>query len=360
MPFFPDASTGSRLAGIAAIVLSSTLVCAGPVIPGLDRLSDDATTSDAFVGEILLGELNCIQCHTTNDAARIWTKKAPDLRSVGARVTPQYLRRFVTSPAGAKPGTTMPNIFHASNPDARDGAVEFLTHFLVSLGGPIAPSRHGDIEGSVTWGKELFHSVGCVACHGPQDEAAATGYKPLGDLAAKTTVDALTTFLLNPHEVRPSGRMPSLWLSNDEARAISVYLLREQRDNPQEGSASPALLPGLHVDYYELNSIESIADVPRTNPTKPRSKPSPSTYLSSSALTTMPYVSRVRSMWTKLGPTNSPAPPMMALRSSLTGKPSSSPTVAADKRDAEGSLSRRVGMILKSSILTPAATARFA
>lgn len=251
------------------MVLSSTLVCAGPIIPGLDRLSDDATTPDSFAGEILLGELNCIQCHAVaNDDTRIGSKTAPDLSSVGARVTPQYLRQFVTSPASAKSGTTMPNIFHSSDPTARDGAVDFLTHFLVSLGGPIAPSRHGDIDGSVSWGKELFHSIGCVACHGPQEGEAAASYKPLGDLATKTTVDALTEFLLNPHDVRPSGRMPSLWLDQAEARAISVYLLRDQRHNPQSSEGAPAVIPGLHVDYYELDSIETVADIPTANPTK--------------------------------------------------------------------------------------------
>ena len=51
---------------------------------------------------------------------------------------------------------------------------------------------------------------------------------PLGNLPLKTTPQALALFLANPLHVRPSGRMPSLSLTAEEARAIAVYLLRDQ------------------------------------------------------------------------------------------------------------------------------------
>src|SRR5262249_13834128 len=65
------------------------------------------------------------------------------------------------------------------------------------------------------------------------DEKKETGKKqriavPLGQLVRKTTPQALALFLANPLHARPSGRMPSLSLTIDEARAIAAYLLREQ------------------------------------------------------------------------------------------------------------------------------------
>ena len=58
---------------------------------------------------------------------------------------------------------------------------------------------------------------------------------PLGQLASKTTPQALALFLANPLHARPSGRMPSLNLTNDEARAIAAYLLREQSGKEKRG-----------------------------------------------------------------------------------------------------------------------------
>ena len=261
MPIIPDAQPGRWIAGIATAFLCSGLLQAAPVIPGVDRLENNSDADHAFAGEILLSELSCTQCHQTDpNQTRIGNKQAPDLSQVGRRVTPQYIQRFIKSTHATKKGTTMPDIFHSSEAGARDGAVDYLTHFLTSLGGPIAPSKSGGTEKSVTWGKELFHSIGCVACHGPQDGSDNTEFKPLGDLASKTTVDALTDFLLNPHETRPSGRMPSLWLSQDEARAISVFLLRAQLDNPTSKNAPPSSVPGLKVEYYEIDGITRLPD----------------------------------------------------------------------------------------------------
>ena len=267
MPKFPDAYSGRWIAGIASTLLCSSLLNAEPVIPGVDRLSSSAHADDVLAGEILLGELNCTQCHESDAAAtRIWKKSAPDLAKVGSRVTPHYLRQFITNPHTTKSGTTMPDIFHSSEAGARDGAVDYLTHFLTSLGGPIAPSESGGSVETVAWGKDLFHSIGCVACHGPQDGTSSKEFKPLGNLASKTTVDALTTFLKNPHETRASGRMPSLWLNNDEARAISVFLLREQLDNPQSKEAPPAAQPGLNVEYYEVTGSNKMPDFSELKP----------------------------------------------------------------------------------------------
>ncbi len=269
MPSCSKNQCNQRLLALLAPFVLAGSVSAAPVVPGVERLPAAKRAEAAFAGEILIGELACTQCHAGDEGnARIWTKTAPDLSQVGSRVTPQYLTEFLTHTHNTKPGTTMPNIFHSSDPTARDGAVDYLTHFLTSLGGPIAPSVSGGTPELVETGKALFHSVGCVACHGPQDEAAEGNFKPLGNLAKKTTVDQLMAFLKNPHQARPGGRMPSLYLSDDETRALSVYLLREQLENPQSQSAPPATQPGLHVDYFELRRIRRVPNFENLEPLK--------------------------------------------------------------------------------------------
>jgi len=72
--------------------------------------------------------------------------------------------------------------------------------------------------------------VGCAACHGDQTKPAAERPEfamPLGDPNTKYTVGSLTAFLQNPHAVRPSGRMPSLNLTAEEARDVANYLLKD-------------------------------------------------------------------------------------------------------------------------------------
>lgn len=234
-----------------------------PVVPGYNRLKDQAKASPAELGQVLLGELNCAQCHSAPDAKRVLTKGAPDLSEAGARMTPQYLREYILNPHGMKPGATMPDLFHASDENSKKGAADYLTEYLVSLGGPIKPaSEDGDVL-LVEQGKKLFQSVGCVACHAIEAGAPMkVPSVPLPNLAEKTTVDHLQAFLENPLKERPASRMPNLGLSRDEARAIAVYLLRDQLTNPQVAQGEKSRVTGVKYEYYEHKvpdaSIENV------------------------------------------------------------------------------------------------------
>lgn len=257
-----------------------------PVVPGYHRLKTaEKVGGDAAAGELLLAELNCSACHAPageprqGATSRVAPKGAPDLSAVGSRVTPRWLRSYLANPHGVKPGATMPDIFHASEPLPRDGAVDFLVHFLTSQGGPIAPSTVEANALVVDQGRELYHTVGCVACHAPLEkpksstEGATAGETPgpdagasptdrakptatdvpsvpLGELASKTAVDRLTVFLFDPLKTRPHGRMPPMGLNAGEARAIAVYLLRDQLNNPAVAGAPPARTEGLRYAYY--------------------------------------------------------------------------------------------------------------
>ncbi len=245
----------------------SPLLAQVPVVAGFERSSGTSNPSD--LGELLLGELNCLSCHTATDdvAVRIWTKQAPDLSEAGKRLTPQFLQKYLSDPDSVKPGTTMPDLFHASETQSKQGAIDFLVHFLASRGGPTLPSRAGGTTKQVETGKKLFHQIGCVACHGPEEGDSTLPRIPLGNLALKTTVDALTEFLLDPHRIRPTGRMPNLWLSKEEAAALAVYLLREQLDNPLSQAGKKPRTSGLDYAYYELEAPQALPDFASLTPT---------------------------------------------------------------------------------------------
>lgn len=229
-----------------------------------------------IAAEVELSTRNCLACHFASEAveARIGTTPAPRLDAVGARLAPSALRAMLEDPHAVKPGSTMPDVL-AGHPE-RERAIDELVHFLASRGGPFdaTPVSFSNAD-LVEEGRTLFHTIGCVACHGPQetrmqletpwDEVDDWIWDPveidedrfvpdgvleppnlaLGELAERTNLESLTAFLLDPREVRPSGRMPHMGLVESEARSIALYLLRRQLVG--EGTR----LEGLAYEYFE-------------------------------------------------------------------------------------------------------------
>lgn len=258
---------------MVALLLQSfdgaSLLADAPLVAGYERLKQSEQSTSVERGELLLGELNCTSCHQANDAinARVWPRTAPDLSTAGARLTPHYLRSYLSDPQSKKSGVIMPDVFHASEAASKEGAIDFLVHFLAAQGGGMEPNRMGGSDSLIEQGRDLFHEIGCVACHGPED-ATNDGmrYLSLSSLAEKTTLDALVGFLQAPHATRPSGRMPDLRLDASEARAIGVYLLRDQLSNPQSVNADPGEEPGIAFEYFEVDNLQSLPDFENLEP----------------------------------------------------------------------------------------------
>ncbi|HUR44415.1 MAG TPA: PA14 domain-containing protein, partial [Candidatus Saccharimonadales bacterium] len=231
-------------------------------------LGPEAPAPTIASGELLLTELNCIACHQVTGPvkARLVAKLAPRLGDGGLALTPQFLRAFINNPARVKPGSTMPDLLHAVPEGQKAETVDALVHFLLSTTKPLAGMGVGADSLKIHQGLILFHQIGCVACHAPQDSAAAiksgssteqaTGdftqlnnsSVPLGNLSIKTTVPELAKFLLDPLKVRPSGRMPSLNLTEGEANALAMYLLREQA---AKAPGANKRISGLSYEYFE-------------------------------------------------------------------------------------------------------------
>ena len=193
------------------------------VVPTYERFRKTQLPA-ATAGRLLISELNCQSCHRSEISSALPQRQAPILTRVASRVTPEFLKQFISNPQHVKPGTAMPAVL--SGEDAVKQA-EALTHFLAA-DGTVVPAPVS--AGSIARGDRLFHSLGCAACHGDQQISAAerpSYVMPLGQLDAKYTVGSLFSFLKDPHAVRPSGRMPSLNLSDEEARDVANYLLQD-------------------------------------------------------------------------------------------------------------------------------------
>ena len=220
----------SRRLGLAV----TALLCFGGTLsaesrhPGIQSASLDA----ALKGRLLLEELNCVACHAAPAGADLKSKQAPRLAEIAQRVNPHYLETFIRSPHATKPGTAMPDLL-AKLPEAeRAATARQLTHFLLSLkASTFAPQAPDAV--AAAQGEKLFHARGCAACHSPRDaqgrETLAEKSVPLGALEPKYSFRSLVDFLRQPHQSRPSGRMPDLKLPARELESIAHYLLRDTR-----------------------------------------------------------------------------------------------------------------------------------
>src|SRR5438045_9081956 len=86
--------------------------------------------------------------------------------------------------------------------------------------------------GRATRGKELSASLGCRACHAlaPDEVAGQLGANKdiapnLAGIAEKTDALWIYHWVRNPRGYSAVARMPNLRLSDDEARAVSAYLV---------------------------------------------------------------------------------------------------------------------------------------
>jgi len=240
--------------GLALIaVLCHESAWAEPVIPGL---SNKHPLTKVQVGKLLIGELRCAACHAGLQPSVVSERTAPELANVGGRVAPEYLKRFLASPEAAHPGTTMPDLLASETPARRDQIAEALTHFLVAQSS--SKFRADEIESKEsTNGKELFHSVGCVACHAPRDDAdqetTNEGVVSLGHLSSKYHRKSLGDFLYQPLRVRSSGRMPDMKLTLDESSAIANYLLKEANASSEPLETQDKLVAEGKKYFQELN-----------------------------------------------------------------------------------------------------------
>jgi len=205
-----------------------------PFVIGFERFYSSLDDDDYLTqgGLILLNELNCVSCHEAPEEWRdqLSGVEATDLHGVGTRLDTLDLEIMIRNPRFVKKDTSMPSLF--AGPDRDLEEVEALKHYLASLKYEMPAYERGEIEA----GRQLYHRIGCVACHAPE-----VGFRPDGvpenaaielaglpstpmNLADLYDLRALTYFLLNPNEHRPSGRMPDFQLSETEAADVAAYL----------------------------------------------------------------------------------------------------------------------------------------
>ena len=186
-------------------------------------------------GEKLFMQVGCTGCHLVEgygDARKI----GPYLRRVAAKADPSWLVEWVTNPHQFRPQTRMPQFFFTQ---AQGKAIAaYLLNASQEEGQAWLDARPAP-EGIdptdtalVERGRALANSVGCRGCHMLEEGQTATlvgsakTYAPLlARIAEKTSSRWLYYWIKNPRDYSSHTAMPSLRLTDDEAKAIVSYLM---------------------------------------------------------------------------------------------------------------------------------------
>jgi cytochrome c2 len=197
-------------------------------------------------GESLFVQMGCHGCHLVEGYGEL-PKIGPYLRRVAVKTDPSWLVRWVTNPHAFRPTTRMPNFLFKEE----EGIA--ITAYLLEASkqeGEDWLKTHPEPEGIdpadaalVEKGKTLVESLGCRGCHAfsADQQATVVGHSKkdfapnLSHIAEKTSARWLYYWIKNPRDFSPTTPMPSLRLSDEEARAITSYLLTlgEKTEKPE-------------------------------------------------------------------------------------------------------------------------------
>lgn len=241
--------------GVGAIGFDAEPIPAEVVRP--PRREQDATINAVAErrGLLLLGELGCVNCHAGDGEGLIgmW-RQGPDLARVGDRASRDWLAKWVRDPTTIKARAAMPSLFHGDPEDEAD--LDALLAYLGARSGGSRDASGWGREGSALRGETLYGQIGCLACHGTVEGAGEPPW-PFGRLAGKWTRAGLAEFLFDPVSVRPHGRMPSMELTEEEARDIAAYLVEKWGGpaEPASSSADPSLADRGRAVYLDRGCV---------------------------------------------------------------------------------------------------------
>lgn len=241
----------AQSADVAAYLLNASLSDSMEWLEGTRDLPDtvDASNADLVTqGKGLVESLGCLGCHGFESdafASQVADDKdtAPNLARIAEKTDGRWLYNWILDPRGYSEHARMPNLRLSED----EGVA--ITSFLLTLKQEEAPARDAALrtdlasDESVAAGEKLVRKYGCFGCHvipGMEAEGrigvelSAFGDKHIDELYFGNRLDIPKTWddwtinkILEPRGYateRIEQVMPKFGFSEDDARAISVYL----------------------------------------------------------------------------------------------------------------------------------------
>ena len=173
----------------------------------------------------LITELACFSCHRFNGRGG---EMAPDLSWEGSSVQRQWLTNFLHNPNTLRPSLIrrMPR-FNLSDSDNKELTDYILTVYQSpAIDADLVPAATNSAD-VVEHGRQLFYSkYACQSCH-IIDTKTDKGYigPTLTQVGSRLTAGWLYAWLKNPQALRPSTTEPNQNLSDEDAHALTAFLM---------------------------------------------------------------------------------------------------------------------------------------
>jgi len=188
----------------------------------------------------LMTDLACFSCHRINGHG---SDMAPDLTWEGSSVQRDWLVHFFKNPGTLRPSLIrrMPRF------NLTDGEVNELTDYIMTVYQSPKVDRDsmplsGYSQGEVELGKQLFYGkYSCQGCH-IVDTKTDKGYigPTLTQVGSRLTAAWIYQWMKNPQSLRPGTVEPNRSMSDEEARAVTAFLMSQKGGEKSSGSSKSA------------------------------------------------------------------------------------------------------------------------
>lgn len=184
----------------------------------------------------LMTDLACFSCHRINGHGG---DMAPDLTWEGSSVQRDWLVQFFKNPGTLRPALIrrMPR-FNLSDSEATE-----LTDYIMTVYQSPAIDRDsmplgGYPQGQVELGRQLFYGkYSCQGCH-IVDTKTDKGYigPTLTHVGSRLTAAWIYQWMKNPQAVRPGTVEPNRAMSDEDARALTAFLISQKGGADKEAA----------------------------------------------------------------------------------------------------------------------------
>ena len=184
----------------------------------------------------IMADLACFSCHRIDGHGG---NMAPDLTWEGSSVQREWLVQFFKNPGTLRPALIrrMPRF------NLTDTEVSELTDYVMTVYQSPAVDRDsmplsGYSPGQVELGKQLFYGkYACQGCH-IVDSKTDKGYigPTLTQVGSRLTAAWVYQWMKNPQALRPGTMEPNRAVSDEDARALTAFLISQKGGAKQEVS----------------------------------------------------------------------------------------------------------------------------
>ena len=233
MPKFTLAT--SQVEALVTALLAQT--DRGAMVPAELRVAGHSESDYQPAGSAgkLMDDLRCFSCHSINGRGG---DMAPDLTSEGSSVQRAWLLDFLKNPNTLRPALIrrMPR-FNLTDAEAATLTDYIMTVYQTPVFDSASLPASSFTAADREHGRQLFYSkYACQSCHivDPNNDKGYIG-PTLTVVGVRRTAAWIFHYLKDPQALRPATLEPNQHISDEDARALTAFLMAQTKAPPQQG-----------------------------------------------------------------------------------------------------------------------------